>query len=440
MKILDVLLFEWKHFIRSPFKIFALILFIAAGIYGLHVGADLFNEQSDEIEKVEQLVSEERGKYLEMYEKDSLIPEDKTWINLGTPLYAIEYSFIYHNKKPSPAMVYSIGQGEQYGYSKKITRWSSPYDSDLVEEIANPERLQTGSLDFAFALLFLSPLLLLVLLYNLKSLETEQGFLPLIEVQSTSENIWLISRMLFYVIIVLLSLVFLIVYGGRLTSVVSDGDGAFGQMFLYSTAYIIFWSILYFFILKTGKSIMGNSLKMIGLYLVFVFIIPATVSQVLSIKYPTNLMVDFADAKLEKRWDVWGQPSEERQEQLSEMFPEIVNSPISNDESRIDMAIRASTSALENQLQIESIQPIEEANKSRNDFIKSTYIINPVTFFQNKFNSIAGTHYDDYQNYRSEIQFLVDKQIEILIVDMWMDKEVDGKKYEEYIETLSRVN
>ena len=60
-------------------------------------------------------------------------------------------------------MVYSLGQAEQYGYYKRVTLFSSPYDADLSEELANPERLQTGTLDFAFVLLFLSPLLLLAL-------------------------------------------------------------------------------------------------------------------------------------------------------------------------------------------------------------------------------------------------------------------------------------
>ena len=32
---------------------------------------------------------------------------------------------------------------------------SSPYDADMVEEIANPERLQTGHLDFTFVAILL---------------------------------------------------------------------------------------------------------------------------------------------------------------------------------------------------------------------------------------------------------------------------------------------
>ena len=36
---------------------------------------------------------------------------------------------IFHFKKPSPGIVYSVGQAEQYGYYKMLNYMSSPYDS-----------------------------------------------------------------------------------------------------------------------------------------------------------------------------------------------------------------------------------------------------------------------------------------------------------------------
>ena len=51
-----------------------------------------------------------------------------------------------------------LGQSEQYGYYKRVTNWSTTYDSDLAEEIANPERLAIVSLDFNFVFTYLSPI------------------------------------------------------------------------------------------------------------------------------------------------------------------------------------------------------------------------------------------------------------------------------------------
>ena len=439
MKNLSIFLYEWKHFTRSPFKIIALLLYLLAGIYGLHKGASLYNKQHAAINEIEIKATQERQVNLNRYESDSLVPPDRTWINLSEPSWAIEFAEVYHHKSPSPAMVYSIGQSEQFGISKKITRWSSPFDGDLVEEIANPERLQIGTLDFAFVLLFLSPLLLLILLYNIKSTEIEQGFMALIEVQSASKNGWLVTRVLFYFLLLLFTNLLLIVYGGLQTGIFSNANEAFWQMLLYSLGYCSFWFVLFFFIVKSGKSIMSNSLRMIGIYFVFAFIIPAAVYQYLSINYPTNLMTEFADAKLEKRWQIWDKSDSLKHAQLGKLFPHIRNSPILNNVDKLSAAIHESTSALENELTKASIQPIEKEKQIKNAFISSTFWFNPVSFFQNRFNAVSQTHYDDYQNYRNEIQRLIDKQIELLVLEMWNDVKVDKKKYEVYCQKLTHL-
>ena len=47
-------------------------------------------------------------------------------------------------------MPLGIGQSQQFGFYKKINRWSSTYDDDIVEEISNYERLINGNIDFLF--------------------------------------------------------------------------------------------------------------------------------------------------------------------------------------------------------------------------------------------------------------------------------------------------
>ena len=135
------------------------------------------------------------------------------------------------------------------------------------------------------------PLLLLVLLYNIKGQEAEQGFLPLVFVQTGAKNWWLFSRTAFYTILVLLTLFGLLFYGAMLTPIFKT-DSTFWQFFLWIGIYLIFWILIYFLILKYGKNTVSNTLQMIGFWLLFAFIIPAAVQQWISIEKPTNLMVD----------------------------------------------------------------------------------------------------------------------------------------------------
>ncbi len=437
MKSLNIFLYEWKHFLRSPFKIIALLLFVMASIYGLHNGNHLYKKQMTEIEKIQQKKLDEKAETLAYYEKGEKGPKDRPWVDLTTPFWATWYVPSYQFKSPSPAIVYSIGQAEQYGFYKKITFFASPYDADMAEEIANPERLQTGTLDFTFVLLFLMPLLLLILLYNLKSTEAEQGFLPLIEVQTASKNKWLLSRMVFYVMLSAFIIIALLLYGAILTNVFETASNAFLKILIYALLYLVFWSIIYFLILKNGKRILGNTLKMIGIWLLIAFIIPATVYQVVSIEKPANLMTDLIDADRDKKQELYDLPDSIFQKKVNAFYPQIVESKVYKDSTKRTMAMNRSASALVNQLKKESIKLIEADNKEKNAIIKRTFWFNPMSFFQNKFNSISQTHFRDYEAYRQNIQNSVDKSIDVMVLDLWNDVKVDKAKYIEYNKILS---
>jgi ABC-2 type transport system permease protein len=438
MRSLNIFLYEWKHFVRNPFKLVAILLFVIAGIYGLQNGSVLYHEQSAEIEKIKDKTEEDRLKYLKQFEEGKLVDQNRPWVDMSTPFWAIWNTPTYHLKTPTPAMVYSIGQAEQYGFYKRVTFWASPYDADMAEEIANPERLQIGTLDFAFVLLFLLPLLLLILFYNIKSAETEQGFLSLVEVQTTSKNKWLFARILFYVLLTVAVISGLLVYGAMLSDVFNTASTAFGQMLLYSMLYLIFWSLIFFFILKNGKSILGNTLQMVGIWLLFAFVIPAIVHQSVSILKPANLMTDFIEVR-DKQEDLYANDSL-FQQKLVKLFPDLLKSPVYQDSTKINIARNQSASALVNELKKESIRPFELESEEKNKLIQATYWFNPMSFFQNKLNRITQTHYTDYQQYRNDIQALIDKRTAVLVKELWNDAKVDKEKYLEYNSILSIKN
>ena len=212
MSMLDIIFYEWKHFSRHKFKVVAALLFIAALFYGIENGKVLYKEQLAEIDKINTTVLESKNEVLNMFDNGEKKPPGRPWVNLTNPFWALWSVPNYAVKTPSPMVVFGIGQAEQYGYYKKITFWSTPYDADMAEELANPERLQLGALDFSFVILFLSPLLLLIFLYNIKGSEIQQGFINLVYVQTGNKLKWLFSRTLFYVGITLAILLFLMLF------------------------------------------------------------------------------------------------------------------------------------------------------------------------------------------------------------------------------------
>lgn len=436
MKAMGIFLFEFKHFLRSPFKVVATFLFLVAGIYGLHNGASVYQKQLKEIENINLKIEEQKNEILEYYTKGENGPANRPWINVTTPFWAIWNTPVYAFKNPSPTMVYSIGQTEQYGFYKRVTFWASTYDADMTQEISNPERIQIGSLDFSFVLLFLMPLLLLVLVYNLKSFETEQGFLSIIEVQNASKNSWIIAKMSFYVFIVFIICLFLLIYGATITSVFSKDFMAFWNISLYSVLYLLLWSIIFFSIIKKGKTIVSNTLKMIGFWIVFAFIIPACIHQYVGIVKPANLMIDFIDSQRDDQKALFEIPKNELKSKLYLLYPELTKSSVTNDSVKTMLAVNQSGAALANVIVKEASKQIETENQQKNDLISATFWFNPITFFQNKFNSITKTHYIDYQEYRNNIQLKIDAQIKMMVLDMWNEKSVDKERYFEYFEIL----
>ena len=433
MRHLNLFLYEWKHFIRSPFKILAILIFVIAGLYGLHQGANLYHTQTAEINKIEDRVQEDREKIInEHYKTGTLTNEERPWIDYSVPYWALRSTSIYHFKTPSTAMVYSIGQSEQFGFYKQIHFWASPYDADLAEEIANPERLQTGTLDFSFALLFLMPLVLLILLYNVKSAEAEQGILPLIEVQYPSKYAWLLSRFSFYVLLLFLIIAGLLIYGAFLAGSFGESIDSMLQMLLYTSLNLLFWSILFFFILAKSKSILGTTLRMSAIYLLFAFIIPAAVHQGLSIRYPANMMTDLIDVR-DQQDALYDEEASSIQAKLDALYPELQNTLVYKDGTDMDYARGRSRLALVNGLRKNSIIPVEQENEPKNSFIKATFWFNPISFFQNRFNSISETHYDDYQQYRNEIQSMVDEHLKMMVMDTWNEVSVDELRFTEYL-------
>ncbi len=78
----------------------------------------------------------------------------------------------------APLAITAVGLSDLYPHVFKVSAGSK--DSFLfVDEIANPTHLLSGSFDLAFVIVYLYPLLLLAISYNVLSGEQEQGTLAL---------------------------------------------------------------------------------------------------------------------------------------------------------------------------------------------------------------------------------------------------------------------
>ena len=151
-------------------------------------------------------------------------------------------------------------------------------------------------------------------------------------------------------------------------------------------------------------------------------------------------MIDIIDVKRDATDEIYSQDSEITDQQLFKLYPILKQTEIANDSLRIEKTRRNSMRALINKAMKDASSVIEKDNQSKNKLISATYWFNPVSYFQNKFNHLSESHYTNYLNYRNDIQQLIDKRIEIMVVDIWNEVQVDKVKFLEYYKTLKNLN
>ncbi|MGO3109532.1 MAG: DUF3526 domain-containing protein [Sphingobacterium sp.] len=436
-QLFTIIQYEFRHFSRSPFKIASLILFIGAAVYGLQNGYTLQNWQNAEIETIQAKNKETITEVTAWYDAGKKGPDDKPWIDVTTPMRAIWYAPSSVFKTPSPLMPFSIGQAEQFGYYKQVTNASSTFDSDLAEEIANPERLAIGTLDFSFVILYLLPVLAIILLFNIGGLERDLGFDRLIAVNHSSSRKWLMARFGFYFLLITGTLLILmLIYAIRASGL----SGTFILLFLLILLYTLVWFAAFYFINLKGKGSANQAIKMASVWLLFCVIIPGGVHQIASLKYPGSYMTDYLDASRDETYKLYDLSADTLKQRLLAAYPNLAQTMYAKDTVADKSIISNSSSGLTNKLMKEAALTVEKGNEDKNRFIRNTSWFNPVSWFQNRINALCGTDYYAYRRYRSEIQAIIDKKVELLLHDSWNKETVDKKRFLEYVNAFNNNN
>ena len=436
-KYIEIALIEISHLTRSPFKIISILFYMIAVIYGCQNGYNLFKKHNNEIMSIKADYEESIEKMLVKYEEIENGTLNKSRRDPTTPYWAIWNTPSYAFKYPSSMMVFSLGQSEQYGYYKRVTNWSSTFDNDLAEEIANPERLAMGTLDFNFVLIYLTPILLIILLFNIGGLEKDLNFDNLIYVNNISKKNWLLSRFSFYFVLLNIILFLLLIPYGLLAAVFQNEAISFLKLSLLILIYNLIWFLIFYLINYWGKNSPDHAIKMISTWLVFCIIIPGAFHQVASLKYSTNYMTDYLDVSRDQRYGIFDLPADTLQSKLLKIFPKLQNTIYAFDTSLNKSIVDKSISGLVNVLNKEVVKKIEKSNDDKNQFVKSYFILNPVVYFQNKINSFTKTDYYAYKSYRKHIQSIIDKKIDLILVETWNNVNVNKGKYNQYVEIFN---
>lgn len=204
----------------------------------------------------------------------------------------------YATLPPAPLAAFSVGQSDLYPYYFKVSSQSKQTFA-TNDEIENPGNLLAGRFDLAFVIIYLYPLLILALSYNLLSAEREQGTLAIMMSQPVALRTFVTGKVGLRAAVVLALAVGFSLAGFLLSGVSFSAAGALARLWLWLAVvvgYGAFWFALSIAVNAFGKSSATNALALTGLWLVLVLLVPSLLNVAVTSVYPVPSRVEMVQA------------------------------------------------------------------------------------------------------------------------------------------------
>lgn len=188
---------------------------------------------------------------------------------------------------PSPLAIVATGQSDLFPSAIKVTTASK--DSFLfADEIENPAHLMSGSIDLAFVLVFVFPLCILALCFNLTAGEREQGTLALTVASSKSPAVVLLGKLAARAGLPIAAMLAATIVGVVLLCGAAPlFSNAFLALLAAIAAYGAFWALLAAAVDGLGKGSAYNALALMAAWVTLTMIAPAAVNTVSNVLYPS---------------------------------------------------------------------------------------------------------------------------------------------------------
>lgn len=302
----NLFLFELKIFFRNTSSITAILILFVAGCTGLYFGKNFTERQEDVIQKAVTLQKENTEKNYDHFGDDTGL-------------------FFYHHKfssahTPGKWAAFSNGQSDINPYLISVTMLGLEgqiYDTD----IANPSSLLMGNIDLGFVFIFLFPLVIIALCYNILSSQQENGIWILLRSQTSNPFLVILKKLLVRVVIIFTVAALLMVVA--LFYLNLNLDLIFFSVSGFILLYLTFWFSAVFFIISLGKNSNFNASSLIGLWVMLAIVVPASLNLYLSAKYPVPEALKHVMDQRQGYHEKWDLPKNVTMDPFFKHYPQL---------------------------------------------------------------------------------------------------------------------
>jgi ABC-2 type transport system permease protein len=207
----------------------------------------------------------------------------------------------YATLPPAPLAPLVVGQSDLFPsyYRVGITSRETFFAND---EIVNPAHLAAGRFDLAFVIVYIFPLLVLALGYDLISAEREAGTLALVLSQPVRLRTVMAAKLLTRMLLVIGIGAALPIAGailGGVTVFASDAATGLAACVAIVAAYGAFWFAVALVVNAFGRASAANALAVLGVWLVLVVLAPSGLNLAVTALHPTPSRVELMQATRE---------------------------------------------------------------------------------------------------------------------------------------------
>ena len=307
----------------------------------------------------------------------------------------------YLTMPPTGLASFSIGQSDiQLNYVPVSMNPTMYITKD--NELENPVNLMTGAFDIAFVVIFLLPIFILAISYDLLSSEKERGTLAMILAHPISLRELMASKIIaragvLLAGVLLLGLVALFAVGTNLAS--ADTWARFGLWMSATLLYTLFWFAMSVLVNVYGRNSAANGIALAGTWLALVVVVPTLVSLLATTIYPAPSRMELTTAARAAQTEA----EKDYMARLDEYYYDHLEFVPEGDERAMDFL----TVAMSNRSAIEkAVRPLYDefqAQLNRQESLVQRFqFISPAIMMQLALNEISGSSADRYEHFLNQ--------------------------------------
>lgn len=186
----------------------------------------------------------------------------------------------------APLPLLATGQSDLSPGHENVVLWKLAAPADTRSELANPSHLMAGRFDLAFVLVWLYPLFLLALGYDLMAGDREAGTLRLALAQGIAPWRWL-ARRAFARALPMLALAALATLAAGLLGGSGDTATRLALALAVVLAYGLFWVALAVAVNAVARSAAGAATALGAAWVLLVLVVPTLLNVTVETLYPT---------------------------------------------------------------------------------------------------------------------------------------------------------